>query len=136
MPSQKLSCTRGSGRTDKDGWLNYVFPESWTVPSGYKITTVTCNVTQIFSRSGTFPIYGSDNGNAVIYISFDISGPDIDDAIKLVFTEEDQITTSERSIGVSNYTYTKQNTGITIKGCSVSTAKYAGDPKNIGCSTG
>ena len=71
MPSQKLSCTRGSGRTDKDGWLNYVFPESWTVPNGYKITTVSCTVTKIASRSGSFPIYGSDNGNAVIYISFD-----------------------------------------------------------------
>ena len=133
MPSKTLSCTRGSGRTDKDGWLNYVFPESWTVPDGYKITTVSCTVTKIASRSGTFPIYGSDNGNAVIYISFDISGTDIDDAIKLVFTEEDQITESTRTISVSNYNYTKRNTGITIKGSSVSAATYAGKTKNIRC---
>ena len=133
MPSKTLSCTRGSGRTDRDGWLNYVFPESWTVPDGYKITTVSCTVTQIASRSGSFPIYGSDNGNAVIYISFDISGTDIDDAIKLVFTEEDQITESTRTISVSNYNYTKRNTGITIKGSSVSAATYAGKTKNIRC---
>ena len=133
MPSKTLSCTRGSGRTDKDGWLNYVFPESWTVPDGYKITTVSCTVTQIASRSGSFPIYGSDNGNAVINISFDISGTDIDDAIKLVFTEEDQITESTRTINVSKYNYTKRNTGITIKGSSVSAATYAGKTKNIRC---
>ena len=133
MPSKTLSCTRDAGRTDRDGWLNYVFPESWTVPDGYKITTVSCTVTKIASRSGSFPIYGSDNGNAVIYISFDISGTDIDDAIKLVFTEEDQITESTRTISVSNYNYTKRNTGITIKGSSVSAATYAGKTKNIRC---
>ena len=114
MPSKTLSCTRGSGRTDGDGWLNYVFPESWTIPSGYKITTVSCTVTKIASRSGSFPVSSSVNGNAVIYISFDISGTDINDAVKLVFTDSDQITESARTISVSNYNYTKQNTYIRI----------------------
>ena len=137
MPSKTLSVSRtSSGTTATDGWLNYNFGESWTVPSGYKITTVSCTVTKIYSASGSFPVYSSVNGNAVVYISFDISGTDIDDAIKLVFTDSDQITTSTRTIGVSDYNYTKQNTGITIKGCSVSAAEYAGGTKNIKCSSG
>ena len=137
MPSKTLTYTRAhSGTTATDGWLNYPFSESWTVPDGYKITTVSCTVTKIASAgSVSFPKYSSVNGNAIIYISFDIPGTDINDAIKLVFTDQDPITTSYRTIGVSNYNYTKQNTGITIKGCNVSAAEYNGTT-NIKCATG
>lgn len=137
MPSKTLSHTRAnSGSTASDGWLNYPFENPWTVPKGYKITTVSCTVTGIYSASGTFPVYSNINGNAIINISFDTPDNDIDDAIELVFTDSNQITTSSRSIGVTNYNYTKQNTGITIEQCSVSAAKYAGGTKNIKCSSG
>lgn len=137
MPSKTLSYTRSNnGSTATDGWLNYPFSESWTVPDGYKITTVSCSVTQIRSAgSESFPKYSSVNGNAIIYISFDTPTGDINDAIKLVFTDQDQITTSYRTIGVSNYNYTKQNTGITITQCSVSAAEYNGTT-NIKCAAG
>ena len=72
MPSKTLTYTRAhNGSTATDGWLNYPFSESWTVPDGYKITTVSCSVTQIRSAgSESFPRYSSVNGNAIIYISF------------------------------------------------------------------
>lgn len=137
MPSKTLTYTRSnSGTTATDGWLNYPFSESWTVPNGYKITTVSCSVTKIYSASGAFPVYSSVNGNAVIYISFDTTSGTIDNAIEMVFTDADQITTSSRTISVSNYNYTKQNSGITIKQCNVSAASYAGGTKNIKCSSG
>ena len=137
MPSKTLSYTRQhANSTSGDGWLNYPFPESWTVPDGYKITTVSCTVTKIASAgSVSFPKYSSVNGNAIIYISFDTPTGDINDAIELVFTDQDQITTSYRTIGVSNYNYTKQNTGITITQCSVSAAEYNGTT-NIKCAVG
>ena len=137
MPSKTLTYTRAhNGSTATDGWLNYPFSESWTVPNGYKITTVSCSVTKIYSASGTFPVYSSVNGNAVIYVSFDTTSGTINNAIEMVFTDADQITTSSRAISVSNYNYTKQNTGITIKQCNVSAASYAGGTKNIKCSSG
>ena len=137
MPSKTLSYTRQhANSTSGDGWLNYPFPEPWTVPDGYKITTVSCTVTKIASAgSASFPKYSNVNGNAIIYISFDTPTGDINDAIELVFTDQDQITTSYRTIGVSNYNYTKQNTGITITQCSVSAAEYNGTT-NIKCAVG
>ena len=137
MPSKTLTYTRArGGTTATDGWLNYPFSESWTVPNGYKITTVSCSVTQIRSAgSESFPRYSSVNGNAIIYISFNTPTGNINDAIKLVFTDQDQITTSYRTIGVSNYNYTKQNTGITITQCNVSAAEYNGTT-NIKCASG
>ena len=137
MPSKTLSYTRQhANSTSGDGWLNYPFPEPWTVPDGYKITTISCTVTKIASAgSASFPKYSNVNGNAIIYISFDTPTGDINDAIELVFTDQDQITTSYRTIGVSNYNYTKQNTGITITQCSVSAAEYNGTT-NIKCAVG
>ena len=137
MPSKTLTYTRAnSGTTATDGWLNYPFSESWTIPDGYKITTISCAVTGIYSASGTFPVYSNVNGNAVIYVSFNTTSGTIDNAIEMVFTDSDQITTSSRTISVSNYIYTKQNTGITIKQCNVSAASYAGSTKNIKCASG